>query len=72
MATQEDKQTLTIKKILLVILIVGGVWMCIDSFCDYLGDHKILHLVQTIFFLMYIIFFGWQAVVDHKRNKGDK
>lgn len=72
MATQSDKQTRTIKKILLVILLVGAIWMCVDSFCDYLCDHKLLHLFQTLFFLLYIIFFGWQAVVDYKRNKGDK
>ncbi len=72
MATQEDKQTHSIKKILFVILIVGSIWMCIDSFCEYLGDHKNLHLANTIFYSVYFIFFGWQAVVYHKRNKENK
>lgn len=72
MATQSDKQTRTIKRILLVILLVGAIWMCVDSFCEYLGDHKLLHLSQSLFFLLYIIFFGWYAIVDYKRNKEEK
>ena len=72
MEIKADKQTRTIKKILYVILFVGSIWMCVDSFCDYLGDHKLLHLFQSLFFLLYIIFFGWQAVVDYKRNKESK
>ncbi len=44
MEIKADKQTRTIKKILYVILFVGSIWMCVDSFCDYLGDHKLLHL----------------------------
>ncbi len=72
MANQADKQTRTIKKIIYVILFVGSIWMCVDSFCDYLSDHKLSHLFQTLFFLLYIILLGWQAVVDNKRNKENK
>ena len=69
MATQSEKQTRTIKKILFVILFAGAIWMCVDSLCEYVEDRDLTDLFQVLFYLLYIIFFGWMAVAEYKRHK---
>lgn len=69
MATRADKKTYTFKIILYTILFLGNIWCAIDSFCEYAGTLKTKTLIKGLYFLVFIFFFAWRAIVDFKLHK---
>ena len=67
-----EKHTLDIRIVLYIILLLGFVWLAVDSLCEYAGTLKTKSLIKGIFFIVVIFFYGWQTIVEYKLHKAKR